>query len=543
MEESGVSKRPGAPNEFTTCSFTDTKCLSDEILVSELSDRPFRKDHLRVSEISGTNGHKTEFTNCSITGRTISICESGKSDVGGKTVGIDLLFKSERNSERQGLKDELADCSLSGKRLLQDEVGTCGITNKTVDLELLTFCQECEHHFIATSMTKCEVSEVECCPNCATETHDGRWVKAKLVTTSDLSEKAGLKDDIGQCEFTDIRCLSEELIRSDISGKRFRFDQSQGCEVTDRVGHESELEKCEFSGSVVCRDKLLTSNVSGKRGFREHFIRTETGRDVHNSELVTCEVSKTEIPKDEAKQSDVSGRVAHESKAFTSSVSGKIGFEDEGLHCGTTGEFVLHDEAKECAYSGDPVSPNALKLCSQTEQLVAARYLHTCKATKSLAIQDALQPIAIPKGYAIKEHTRKCQWLNDYVCINDLRRCIASNLSVHKSFVEDGMHHYLMGLVQKRIGTSNDFSKYYWFNTMTKKQFSKLGKSRSITSPSGEIVLYCFDVDRRLGIVTKKIVVAVNENGPVVEVIGQASEFHRSGLGFRFERSFIISPP
>ncbi len=82
---SEISPRSGCPRS-ARCDFSGKAVLVDEIVMSQISGRPLRKDEVVVSAISEVSGPVSEMVKCEASGAYVLPKEAGRSDVSRRLV-------------------------------------------------------------------------------------------------------------------------------------------------------------------------------------------------------------------------------------------------------------------------------------------------------------------------------------------------------------------------------------------------------------------------------------------------------------------------
>ena len=84
-----------------------------------------------------------------------------------------------------------------------------------------------------------------------------------------------LAEDFARCECTAADLLSDELTKSELSGRQYRKDQQAVCAVSGTAGHVSEFIRCQETKSLVAPDQTDVSAVSKLRVRRDLLLRSE----------------------------------------------------------------------------------------------------------------------------------------------------------------------------------------------------------------------------------------------------------------------------
>jgi superfamily II DNA or RNA helicase len=117
MKSSAISGRRASQRHFGRCDFTEAEAVSDELFVSEVSQRRYRFDHQAMSAASGKRGHRSEFIQCHVTHHAFIPSECERCSATGHVVGPGILVSCEVTGQKV-LPAELHRCSVSGKRVL-----------------------------------------------------------------------------------------------------------------------------------------------------------------------------------------------------------------------------------------------------------------------------------------------------------------------------------------------------------------------------------------------------------------------------------------
>ncbi|MBY0560125.1 DEAD/DEAH box helicase [Hyphomicrobium sp.] len=377
----------------------------------------------------------------------------GECAVSGMRVLRHLLVKSEA-SDRCALPEHMALCTLSGKRVLASEVEASAVTNKLV---------------------------LRC-----------------LLKSSSLSGQKAEPAHIGRCEFTHVDALLTELAVSDVSGKRYRADQTGASDISGRTGHTSEFvtcaltgrtllsaeaERCEVTGRLVVPGSLQECSVSHKRVLPSQLAPSDaTGRPVLRSLLRTSSLSGRKAEPDkmgrcafthadgllaELSLSQVSGKLFRADQSARSEVSGQVGHISEFIGCSLTGRSMVPAEAEHCAVTGMAAFPGQLQECVVSRCRVIPNELEASsisgrKALKQYLVASSISGVRCLEDEAVlsdagkccaKSEAIPCAWSRRETHPDDIRTCDLTRLQVHCSFATRQQQFKLVPIVEMLNGT------------------------------------------------------------------------------------------
>lgn len=115
---SEMSGRRACHRHFAKCAFTKSTVLRDELEVSQLSNRVYRKDETLVSSVSGRAGHRSEFFLCPVTCQCVAAREGERCAVTGTPVAPSVLEACSETGQRV-IPSELERCAVSGRKALK----------------------------------------------------------------------------------------------------------------------------------------------------------------------------------------------------------------------------------------------------------------------------------------------------------------------------------------------------------------------------------------------------------------------------------------
>ncbi len=102
----------------------------------------------------------------------------------------------------------------------------------------------------------------------------GRYVPVSCLGVSAVSGKRVIGHLLAFCEVTNAAVLEQELLTSNLSGKRFRCDQ-KAVSGSGMVGHLSEFVVCAITRDIILPSEAGTSQVSGRQVRKELLRRSQ----------------------------------------------------------------------------------------------------------------------------------------------------------------------------------------------------------------------------------------------------------------------------
>ena len=134
LKTSAITGKRGEPEHFGSCAFTKAETFKSELVVSEISGKPYRADQQARSAVSGKAGHTSEFIACHETRQTLARGEALACEVSGHLVRPDVLVACEVTGTRV-LPSFLARCEATGKRVLRSRLVTSSVSNTLLQRE------------------------------------------------------------------------------------------------------------------------------------------------------------------------------------------------------------------------------------------------------------------------------------------------------------------------------------------------------------------------------------------------------------------------
>lgn len=423
LVQSGVSNRSAIPDECGKCEFTGVYLFPDECEKSEYSDRVFRTDQRAVSVLTAKVGHVTEFVTSVDPVGLIGHTEAGQSDESGEWAGIDQLKYSEISPQKRGLPSEMVLCSESGVAMLKSES---------------------------------EVSEIS-----------GKHVNPVLLQV---------------CDFTSTKLLADELLKSDLSNKMFRFDHKEVSAFSKRIGHNTEfvrsidpagwilldeaekssvsgqygsieslvsserapfrrclsdeLSKCEISGRRLCIDELEVSVVSGKLVDDQLLIESpSSGRMALPDEMNPCEITALRFLPDELSRCEISSKIIDMRLLSASEVSGIFGQTKLMVRCTESNKLILPNEAVYCEITGRSVSESETTACAVTGRVASTRRMESVPNSPLKYISDVTSGVVNSKKTGLTAILVKSDWSGKTCLALETESCSILGIRVEKSFL------------------------------------------------------------------------------------------------------------
>jgi superfamily II DNA or RNA helicase len=546
LRQSAVSSRVGLEHEFVTCDFTGKRVLRDEVAVSGVSGKTYpRADGTRDDE--GHEGHQSEFARCSRSRRLIPKSRLRQSDVSGLYVDNELLVQSQRNPTRVGLSEETVRCSVTGKLLLRDEAAVSESSGATGDKDLLLESPRLRKKVFPDELVTCPHSKIRLLPEeMASSAVSGSRAAPEAFVPSAISGRAGLPVETGLCRFTHVRCLSDELRESDVSGLVYRVDQ-EGTHEDGRRGHVSEFRTCSHSSRCLLPTQGNPSAVSGKWVADDHAVFSELPphRRGLPAELVRCEVTGKMLLVDELEVSAISGRRGNRTKLVQSAGNHKWGFPDEMVwlpdqqkwftpdevgkcgisgricplpeleksqvsgrlaakehlvRCAASGQFVLTDEVKQCSVTKEWLLPQFLGWCVQTNAWVIRKLLIPCDLPEGLVIDDAKHRVRSRKlRICARRSAKRCYWSGEALFPDDGAECSLLGLWFDSTLIRDGALAVIAANLAPTHGEATavtDPSEVAWIKSSFADAFQVGNRVRKLATPDGLRALYFVELSR-----------------------------------------------
>lgn len=386
---SPVSGKKALESECVACEATGDLVLPGELVTSDLSGKRFRRDQTVI--LTGDRvGHVAEARQCQETGETIGLSEGDRSVISGKWVNKKILVRSDKTG-RQGLPSERQQCEITGRYLLQDEVAVSK-TGKVGDKELLLKSDLTGSPAFQSELMACAVSGRRgLSDELVSSDVSPRVVDPALLFQSATSSRRGLREECVTCDFTGAVVLVDEVIVSDVSGKKV------ACEYTliddeGHRGHKSEFARCSLTKRLLPRTRVRPSDVSGVYVDQDLLVPSEktlTRRGLPD-EIVTCSVTGKRLLADECERSELSGMIGDKDLILLSPKLKKKVFASELVKCYHTGQELLPEEMETSQYSGAQSAPEAMLPSSISGRRGLPSELGTCDFTHSRCLLDEL---------------------------------------------------------------------------------------------------------------------------------------------------------
>jgi superfamily II DNA or RNA helicase len=390
LKKSKMSDRRGIESEMVHCAFTDSHVLSDEIVVSDVSGKPARKDKVIALE-DGRVAHPSELQRCAITGTVLPSAELGQSDLTGKFVLKSLLIPSSVPPHRLGLESEFLVCAVSGQSALVDEVVISSVSGKPCLPECAAKSEQSGRIALPEELLTCIVTGRKLLPDeVVISAVSGAPIESGHEFRSAVSGRIGTPSEKVTCELTGDTVLEDEVVVSELSGKSFRQDEV--IRVGDgRLCHPSEARSCAASGTLIPLADGDISAISGAWVDRRLLVASE--KPPHRlgleSETILCPLTGLRLLVDEVATS-VSGQVGNRELLTRSEITGKEAFPHELVTCEASGKRALPEEMEVCAVSGKRVNPSLLVASPVSGRKALDSECVACEATGALVLPDEL---------------------------------------------------------------------------------------------------------------------------------------------------------
>ncbi|HMP04155.1 MAG TPA: SNF2-related protein [Gemmatales bacterium] len=252
---------------------------------SKMEGREYASE-LDVVPASGDILREPKREACAVTGRKWPVdCLEACAE----TKALALKHRLERAPDGQYvLPDQIVTCALTGERMLKSETARAS-SGKVVRKDLLIRCAESGNLLLPEEVVVSDMS--------------GRRGSRARAVISVVSRRIGLADEGVTCAATGRVLLRDEavvaadgrwfaadqLVQSAMSGEKALPEDMVTCELTgDRVLPQ-EAARCAASGRMIRRDRLTASHFSGVMTLPEHLVDLHDGRRVLPHEAGTCD--------------------------------------------------------------------------------------------------------------------------------------------------------------------------------------------------------------------------------------------------------------
>jgi superfamily II DNA or RNA helicase len=407
---SAVSDLHALPEEMGTCELTGARVLPTELTTSSISQKRFRCDEQAVSDESGRVGHESETVTCGWSGRRLLTDEACQSAASWRSLSK-LLAVASPISGRLAHPDEFLRCEYTQSMVLPDELEVSDVTGKRF---------RSDQAFISMSRRKGHRTEVGTCmrtnqlllsDEVVRSAVSGMMVWEALASRSVVSDLYALPEEMAVCELTGARVLPTELATSELSQHRFRCDERAISDHSHRLGHRSEFVKCAWSGRQLLMDEVCRSAVSKRYLSKSMAVASPiSGRLAHPDEFQRCEYTQSMVLPDEINVSDLTGRRFRNDEVCLSDQTGRRGHCSEMATCAVSGEQLLKDEVERCVVTGKAARRDRMLVSS-----VSGRRMIPAAAVKSFRDGQTLCPDEAAychwnEGYLRSSETASCGW-------------------------------------------------------------------------------------------------------------------------------------
>jgi hypothetical protein len=178
----GRKRKAGASPILRSCDFTRGEVLSDELAVSELSGRRYRKDEVARSGVTSKLGHRSEFIQCAVTLQTLAAGEAEQCESTGQRVRPGVLER----------------CAVSGLAVVPSELDRCAASR-----------QKALKRFMVTSCVS-----------------GARLIEGNAIVS--VGGKFCLPSETEQCVWSGVACHPEDIRVCDLTGVPHHTQYSAG---------------------------------------------------------------------------------------------------------------------------------------------------------------------------------------------------------------------------------------------------------------------------------------------------------------------------
>jgi hypothetical protein len=282
------------------------------------------------------------------------------------------------------------------------------------------------------------------------------------------------------------------------------------CALTNKLVLSDEVGRSDITGKIITSTLLKTSALSGKRAEPEFFDK--------------CEFTSSEVLKNELKISEVSQKHYRIDEQASSVISRKLGHQQEFIICSETNQLLLAVEAERCDITGKIVMPGLLESCEVSGKKVLASELEKSAATgkkalKKFFVSSSLSSARILEEEAIRSiegkfcaplEARMCFWNGRQYHPDDLRTCQLTGVMLFLACLEPhgkSNSEVLIGLLN---GVRRKSDKPGLWNTIITYVSNSVGKGNykiesAELSPDGQRLAVCLKVKKWIGLKVRHI--------------------------------------
>ncbi len=404
------------------------------------------------------------------------------------TITVDYQFKS-------GLQYQSVIEVMGDKIVRQPQRDRCAATNERLPIDCLEVCKVTGGLFLRERLETSDVSGEYAVPEAfavceetrqkahrnetATCCISGRLVCRTLLVRSEMSGRHSLQRHSCVCEITGATLIGDEIIASDVSGRRFRSDQVVEL-AGGTVAHLNEATRCYYSQLWLATNQCDASDVSDhpvdKRRlfYSEHSSRKcdiselviceKSGMRVLPDEIGTCELSKMRIRKDLLQPCPETGVIVDQTLLVRCDLSGVAVLPDALDSCcisgmrvrksllgqsAATGKKALADRMVRCELTLADLLPEESDFCQVSSRRVDVRLLKRCEVSGKLALSDKIVQSRLTSKWMLKKYTRtysggmivgasevgRCCWTGEHVRIERTAVCSLTGLAFKKGLI------------------------------------------------------------------------------------------------------------
>ena len=238
-----------------------------------------------------------------------------------------------------------------------------------------------------------------------------------------------------ECEISKEKVLKHLLLCSEVSGRLALPEYTTICELTKMRVLTDEVERSDVTGKAVAKHLLKTSAMTNRKAESQYFSM--------------CDFSKTEILNAETEISQVSGRKYRLDEQLKSVISGKTGHKSEFIFCAETNQPLVLSESEKCDVTGKIVIPGLLQRCDISGKKVLPSELYRSsfsdkKALKEFFVESNISDAPLLREEAVKsiagkfcspDEARYCQWSGRLTHPDDLRDCDLTGLVIRSEYL------------------------------------------------------------------------------------------------------------
>lgn len=398
LTSSKISGRPAFPHELVTCESSGARGLPDEMEQSAVSGKLVNRSILRQSPVSGRRGTPGEFLPCECTGTNVLSDELAVSEISGKRYRRDEQDRDFHG--RTGHSSEFGCCSRTKRILPRNALQKSDVSGILVDESLLVASEKSlVRRGLPEEIVTCSITGKKLLTDeVARSEASGRLGDRDLLFPSPRLKKMVFTEDLATCPASGVHLLPEEMESSDVSGRRVAPECLQTSGISTRRGLADEFGVCDFTGARCLIDELPKSDISGRAYRIDQQLIAEDGRRGHRSEFRECAHSNRILLPSDGDVSAVSGKWAAKDCLVASEIPpSRRGLVSESLRCAFSGKLILIDESDTSDISGRRGDRTLLVRCPVSNEVGFPDEMTQCPESKAWFRPEDLEECSVTR--------------------------------------------------------------------------------------------------------------------------------------------------